>query len=642
MPVNYQPTDIRDIPPLLAALGNYGGTTPTRALLSNSPAINAGNNTNAPPTDQRGAARVGAVDIGAYEFGGLLFSISGRVTSDGTNGLSGVTVTLSGSSTATVITNANGEYTFTGLIEGGNYTVTPSLAGVTFSPLNASFNNLAGNQTANFRPQCVYSISPTGVTVPASSGSGSINVTADAGCSWTTTSNVPWITVTNGAGTGNGTATFTVQANTGAVRTGTVTVAGLTFTVTQAALPTLSINNVSLFEGNGGTTAFVFTVGISGAFSQPITVNYATVNGTATPPSDYQATSGSLSFAPGETSKTITILVNGDTLVEANETFTVNLSGATNAVITTAQGVGTIRNDDGAGARTPFDFDGDGRSDLAVFRPSNGYWYILRSQTNTFQAVQFGQSGDQIAPGDYDGDGKADIAVFRGTVLGAGSFAYFYILNSSDNSFRPVQFGATGDVPVSGDWDGDGKTDLAVYREDGSVTFGGQSRFYYRPSSIPGANFTTISWGSNDDKPQVGDFDGDGRIDAAVFRPSTAAWYILRSSNNTVLQTNFGVSTDIPTPADFDGDGLTNIAVFRPSIGTWFTSTNPQNNYGAIQFGAGGDVPVPADYDGDGKFDTAVFRPQASAWYLNRSTQGFTGAQFGSAGDKPVPSAFIR
>jgi len=372
--IAYQPSDIRDIPPQFATLGNYGGTTPTRALLSSSPAINAGNDANAPPTDQRGVARVGASDIGAFEFNGLNLSISGRITSDGTSGLSGATVTLSGSSAGTVITDANGEYSFTALVEGGNYTVTPTLANVIFTPLNATFNNLLGNQTANFRPQCAYSIDPTSVTIPAAGGGLSINVTASAGCGWTATSNADWIIVNNGSGTGSETATFTVQANSVAVRTGTITVAGQNVTVTQTALPTLSINNILLNEGNSGTNPFVFTVTLSAASNQTVTVNYATVNGTATPPTDYLGISGSLSFAPGETSKTITVLVNGDTTVEPNETFTVNLSGANNAILANAQGTGTIRNDDGAGARTAYDFDGDGRSDIALFRPSNGNW----------------------------------------------------------------------------------------------------------------------------------------------------------------------------------------------------------------------------------------------------------------------------
>jgi uncharacterized delta-60 repeat protein len=288
---------------------------------------------------------------------------------------------------------------------------------------------------------------------------------------------------------------------------------------------------------------------------------------------------------------------------------------------------------------TPYDFDGDGRADVAVFRPSNGNWFILPSRNNAFYGFPFGQAGDRIAPADYDGDGKTDVAVFRDVVPGAGNSAYFYILNSSDNSFRPVQFGATGDVPMAGDWDGDGKGDIAVYR-DGSKT-GGQSYFYYRSSSQPSVNFNTIPLGATGDKPLLGDFDGDGRLDPAVFRPSNATWYILRSSINQITQTAFGASTDIPVPADYDGDGRANIAVFRPSNGTWYTSTNAAINFGAVQFGANGDLPVPADYDGDGRADVAVFRPSNGAWYLNRSTQGLAGVAFGSAEDKPIPNAYI-
>ncbi len=286
-----------------------------------------------------------------------------------------------------------------------------------------------------------------------------------------------------------------------------------------------------------------------------------------------------------------------------------------------------------------YDFDGDGKADIAVFRHSNGFWYQLTSQNNSFIPFKFGQSGDRIAPADYDGDGRTDFAVFRDVVFGAGNKAYFYITNSSDGSFRPEQFGATGDVPVSGDWDGDGRADLAVYR-DGSLS-GGQGYFFYRPSSAPGVDYRTIPWGTNGDKPVVGDFDGDGKQDAAVFRPSAGTWYILQSSNNQYVFQGLGIATDIPVPADYDGDGRTNIAVFRPSNGTWYTSPNPQTNYGAVQFGASGDLPVPADYDGDGRADIAVFRPSNGTWYLLRTSQGFTGVQFGNDEDKPIPNAFV-
>jgi uncharacterized delta-60 repeat protein len=302
--------------------------------------------------------------------------------------------------------------------------------------------------------------------------------------------------------------------------------------------------------------------------------------------------------------------------------------------------IGVVRLLNSAAARrTLFDFDGDGRADFAVFRPSNSTWYILNSSNNSFTASQFGAAGDLIAPADYDGDGRTDIAVFRENVPGAGGRAYFYIQQSSSNSFRPEQFGAVGDKPVAADFDGDGKADLAVYR-DGSLT-GGQSYFFYRPSSQPGVDFRTIAWGVTGDKPAAADYDGDGRQDAAVFRPSNGTWYILRSSDNQILQIRFGLAEDVPTPADFNGDGRAEVAVFRPSTATWYTSTDPATNYGAMSWGVSTDIPVAADYDGDGRADIAVFRPESGNWYVLRSTSGFFGIQWGTTNDKPAPAAYV-
>jgi hypothetical protein len=111
-------------------------------------------------------------------------------------------------------------------------------------------------------------------------------------------------------------------------------------------LPTLSINNVSQNEGNSGTTAFVFTVTLSAASASTVTANFATADGTATAPADYASTSGVVTFNPGVTTQTITVNVVGDTNVEPNETFTVNLSSPSNATIATGTGTGTIVNDD--------------------------------------------------------------------------------------------------------------------------------------------------------------------------------------------------------------------------------------------------------------------------------------------------------
>ncbi|MEP1079566.1 Ig-like domain-containing protein [Leptolyngbya sp. PL-A3] len=111
-------------------------------------------------------------------------------------------------------------------------------------------------------------------------------------------------------------------------------------------LPSLSINNVSIAEGNQGTTTATFTVSLSAISSQAVTVNYATANGTAVAGTDFTSTTGTLTFAAGEVSKTISVAIAGDTSFEANETFQVNLLSPTNATLATAQGLGTILNDD--------------------------------------------------------------------------------------------------------------------------------------------------------------------------------------------------------------------------------------------------------------------------------------------------------
>ena len=305
--------------------------------------------------------------------------------------------------------------------------------------------------------------------------------------------------------------------------------------------------------------------------------------------------------------------------------------GSRTASITVANTTVTIFQ---AGRNNAGDIDGDGRSEIAVYRPSAGSWYYLRSSANFTggSGYAWGTSTDQPIVGDFDGDGKNDLVAHRAAT------GHWFVLRSSSNFTTSItyQWGTNGDKPVAADYDGDGKTDLAVYRPSNGT-------WYVLTSS---SNYTTgfgYVWGVNTDVPVPGDYDGDGRADLAVFRPSSGHWFILTSSSNysTAATYQWGTSGDIPVQGNYDADNRTDIAIYRPSTGGWYlltSSSNFSSGSGYI-WGAANDMPVPADYDGDGRTDIAVYRPASAHWFILRSTANFTASatyQWGTTGDIPV------
>ena len=191
------------------------------------------------------------------------------------------------------------------------------------------------------------------------------------------------------------------------------------------------------------------------------------------------------------------------------------------------------------------DFDGDGKSDISVFRRSDGLWHIAKS-SGGYSSIRWGSSTDFPTPGDYDGDGKTDVAVFRFAGYSAiPNPCFFYVLKSSDNNFFAKQWGTSSyiifDYPlINGDFDGDRVTDFSVY--EGQDYIPATVRFKTLRSADNTASVT--SWGYNIDRQTLGDYDGDGKTDIAVFR--SGVWFIKRSSDEAVVNYFFGNPSDIP------------------------------------------------------------------------------------------------
>ena len=291
------------------------------------------------------------------------------------------------------------------------------------------------------------------------------------------------------------------------------------------------------------------------------------------------------------------------------------------------------------------DFDNDSHGDLAVFRPSNGMWYVRQSH-NGYSVTdsltfQWGLPGDIPVPNDFDGDGRTDLAVWR------PSNGTWYIRYSShnydDTTWQSFQWGLPGDIPVPNDFDGDGRTDLAVWRPSNGTWY-----IRYSSHNYDDTTWQSFQWGLPGDIPVPNDFDGDGRTDLAVWRPSNGTWYIRYSSHNyddTTWQSfQWGLPGDIPVPNDFDGDGRTDFAVWRPSNGTWYIRYSADADYTtwrSVQWGLPGDIPVTNDFDGDGQTDLAVWRPSDGTWYALFSSSDYSHVnwaayQWGLSGDIPI------
>jgi subtilisin-like proprotein convertase family protein len=452
---------------------------------------------------------------------------------------------------------------------------------------------------------CDFNLSPTVQAFPITGGNGSFNINMPNGCSWTASTNSGFVNITSStSGDGNGTVGFTVAPNMGGGRSGSINVSNgiltQTFQVQQPSGCPFALNQTSVSfsssggNGNVGVTASQICSWLATTNANWIQITSAQQNGDGTASFTVQPNTNS-------SSRSATVIVGA-------RLFTVNQAGA-------------------SGRR--FDFDGDAKADVSLFRPSSGVWWILPSnQPTTFIAAQFGISTDKLTPADFDGDRKTDLAVYRNGV--------WYVLQSQSNTVRIESWGLANDTPVPGDYDGDSRADLAVYRPS-------ETTWHIRRSSD--SLWQTATFGNATDLPVPADYDGDGRTDFALYRPGATVgaqsfWAILQSSNGASSLQQFGSGGDFAVPADYDGDGRDNIAVFRASNGTWYTSLNPATNYGAKLWGTAGDVPVAADFNGDGRADYAVFRQ--GVWYiLHSGIETIRTESWGVTSDKPILSVYI-
>jgi hypothetical protein len=267
-------------------------------------------------------------------------------------------------------------------------------------------------------------------------------------------------------------------------------------------------------------------------------------------------------------------------------------------------------------ATTPADFDGDRKTDVGVYRPSDGGWYLLPSSGGSL-SKSWGVALDIPVAADYDGDGKADIGIYR------PSTGTWYVLQSSSGytTFVSSQWGTATDVPVPGDYDGDGRADVAIYRPSTGT-------WYVLQSSSGNTTYASYQWGVATDIPVAGDYDGDGKVDPAIYRPSAGTWYVLQSSSGyaTFLAKPWGVATDTPVVGDYDGDARADVAIYRPSTGGWHVlrSSSGYTTALSIAWGMATDIPVVGDYDGDRKADIGIYRPSSGNWHILRSSSGYT------------------
>jgi hypothetical protein len=351
-------------------------------------------------------------------------------------------------------------------------------------------------------------------------------------------------------------------------------------------LPTVSVGDVTVNEGAAGTTTATVLLRLSKVFNTPVSVRCTTTNGTSLSGEDYQAKQSTVTFGAGQTEQPFSVAIVGDVIVEPTEFLFVKLDQAVGGTIADAEGQITITNDDS---------------------------YVTGTK----------------------------MGVFRG--------GQFYLDQTGDGGMQEshVAFGASNSVPLAGDWNGDGKDELWTVSYN---TSRGGLDWSIDLDYAGGAAEQIVQFGLNGDTPVAGDFNGDGRDDVAIVRYNASRggldWYIDLNHDGYLAEqvVEFGLNGDVPVAGDLNGDGRDEVAVVRYNASRggldWYIDLN-HDGYLAekvVQYGLSGDVPVVGDWNNDGRDDVGIVR-NGTDWYLDLTNDGGYAekiVRFGLAGDKYV------
>lgn len=269
-----------------------------------------------------------------------------------------------------------------------------------------------------------------------------------------------------------------------------------------------------------------------------------------------------------------------------------------------------------------FDFDGDGISDEVVYRGATGEYFMNKSSLG-YQQIPWGNAHFTPIYGDFDGDGISD----RGLVASFGGSLFWYIIRSSDAQLYARAWGLEGDKIVIGDYNGNGRDEIAIYRDGAWFILDEDDRGVVHYWGLAGI-----------DIPVPADYDGDGKTDLAIYRKTDGMWWILYSgfSSNVInkyydaVQWGLPWVGDVTVPADYTGDGRADVAVWRPDVGMWFVRSLSDNSVISQQWGLPGDIPLAGrDGNGNGVKNFTVYRPSIGTWFYNHRNGAMKGTQFG-------------